>query len=175
MSAHPAAGLCSEAAHDEPAVLAALPGVSAAAAASNSHAHSWSAQQQPKPAVPQQFGMPHDNSSLTSSGQLRANTITNNSSLCDSESSAQQLVPAAYSAGSPVATAPPAAPGELPRSWFLAYPYLQQLRVTACGARGKLPAELLSAKQLSSVVLSRNKIEGTLPQQLILLQVRRSG
>lgn len=64
-----------------------------------------------------------------------------------------------------------AAPGDLPPRWFLAYPHLQQLRVTACGATGQLPVELLSARQLSSLVLSRNKIRGTLPSQLVLLQV----
>jgi hypothetical protein len=65
------------------------------------------------------------------------------------------------------------APGDLPASWFLAFPRLSHLRVTGCGAGGVLHRLPLTAtKQLASVVLSRNRLRGSLPAELAQLQVR---
>jgi hypothetical protein len=77
---------------------------------------------------------------------------------------------------SPTAAAAAAAePGHLPPRWFQALPRLTQLRVVGCGARGSLPAELSAARQLNSLVLSHNKLTGSLPEQLVQLQVRWQG
>jgi hypothetical protein len=64
------------------------------------------------------------------------------------------------------------AAGELPGSWFVAFPSLAHLRVVGCGARGalhKLP--LTAAKHLTSLVLSHNKLAG----RCVGLSVRRGG
>jgi hypothetical protein len=72
----------------------------------------------------------------------------------------------------PAAAAAAASPGSLPPRWFQVLPRLTQLRVVGCGARGRLPAELAAARQLNSLVLSHNKLTGSLPEQLVQLQVR---
>jgi hypothetical protein len=78
---------------------------------------------------------------------------------------------AGLSAGTPLQSAAAAEPGNLPPRWFAALPRLTQLRVVGCRARGSLPAELAAARQLNSLVLSHNKITGSLPEQLVQLQV----
>jgi hypothetical protein len=76
----------------------------------------------------------------------------------------QQLMPAAGTN--------PARSGELPYSWFSAYPHLVHLRVVGCGASGVLQGgRIAGAKRLASLVLSHNKLQGTLPDSIVGLQV----
>lgn len=66
----------------------------------------------------------------------------------------------------------PARSGELPYSWFAAYPHLVHLRVVGCGAAGALQGgRIAGAKRLASLVLSHNKLQGTLPDEFVGLQV----
>jgi hypothetical protein len=65
-------------------------------------------------------------------------------------------------------------PGEFPYSWFVAYPRLTHLRVVGCGAAGVLRgAPVAQAKHLASLVLSHNRLQGTLPDEVAGLKVRK--
>jgi hypothetical protein len=105
-----------------------------------------------------------------------ADTSTSGHSISNSRSSSiESIEPPVMDGTLPAAPlqqqGAPAAVGELPHSWFLAYPQLRQLRVVGCGAAGTLPPELSAANKLESLVLSRNALQGTLPQHLVHLQV----
>jgi hypothetical protein len=114
--------------------------------------------------------------------QLRAQLLANSSTVISAvstsgaDSSSRGYDPGGLDTLDTLAPFPPAAaaaaPGSLPPRWFQVLPRLTQLRVVGCGARGSLPAELAAARQLNSLVLSHNKLTGSLPEQLVQLQVR---
>jgi hypothetical protein len=63
--------------------------------------------------------------------------------------------------------------GELPYSWFKAYPLLTHLRVVGCGAAGTLQGTAVAhARHLASLVLNNNRLTGTLPDEFVSLKVR---